>query len=942
MVRRCRFLLSTVLGCGLALALAAAAGCSDSGSAGPACGNGSLDPGEVCDKQALDGKTCEALGFGPGALACKPTCDDFDRGACSAPAGCGDGKLAAPEICDGGEHGGASCESLGLGPGKLSCQANCGGFDTTGCAAAKTCGNGKKDGAEVCDGKDLAGATCQSRGFDRGTLACLPNCTGYDETGCEKDCVPECGARVCGVDPVCGKPCGACDAQSVCEEPAGICKKICDLDALTKDTSIDFDPKTVAVSGTVTLDGKAMPDNGLSTTQQRGYLRFVRQDSGKTISVPLGNQGAASYQTTLYAGRYDVELDPRGSSYQDALPAYRIVLARDVDLAGASKTLDYDLSTITITGAVTLNGKQLADNGQSTTQQRGYLRFHRADAASSISAALGNKGAASYSLRVYKGLYRVTLEPRGASYQDVLPALTIVLKDSLDLQKSATWNFDPKTVTVTGKVELDGKPLADNGASSTQQRGYLRFIRADSASSLSVALGNKGAATYSVVLFAGTHGVTLEPRGSSYQDVLPPYVLPLAQSVAINTNTTLDYAPQTVQVTGAVTKNGKAMPDNGQSTTQQRGYLRFSLRGAGSSLPVALGNKGAASYTARIFRGRYDVQLEPRSASYQDALPPYQTVLARDVNLTASASAAKSFDAKTAQISGVVTKNGVVMPDNGQSTTQQRGYLRFIDFSSGSTYSVALGNKGAAAYATELYLGLHGVELEPRSSSYQDALPPITTILADAYDVTAGPLKKDFDAQTVQVDGELKLDGKPLADNTQSTTQQRGYLRFVSRRASATLATPLGNKGAASYAIELFAGSYDVDLDPRGSSYQDVLPPYRIKLRRGCFVFPACSKPKSDISGQWRMLLSEGLWGKSFFFSLQQSGGALSGSFDYQYGQGSVTGSISGDQLTIKFRSYCDVTVSATLKDGCAFLGTFRAVGCPGGITTAIVGTRLQ
>ena len=54
---------------------------------------------------------------------------------------------------------------------------------TIGCAGAY-CGNGVKDGTEVCDGTDLGGATCASLGYDSGTLTCRANCAGFITMGC--------------------------------------------------------------------------------------------------------------------------------------------------------------------------------------------------------------------------------------------------------------------------------------------------------------------------------------------------------------------------------------------------------------------------------------------------------------------------------------------------------------------------------------------------------------------------------------------------------------------------------------------------------------------------------------------------------------------------------------------------------------------------------------
>ena len=46
------------------------------------------------------------------------------------------------------------------------------------------CGNNIVEEGEVCDGIDLGGETCVSQGYESGTLACLPDCSGYDTSGC--------------------------------------------------------------------------------------------------------------------------------------------------------------------------------------------------------------------------------------------------------------------------------------------------------------------------------------------------------------------------------------------------------------------------------------------------------------------------------------------------------------------------------------------------------------------------------------------------------------------------------------------------------------------------------------------------------------------------------------------------------------------------------------
>ncbi len=160
-------------------------GCS-SGN-GSVCGNDALDSGEVCDGSALDGESCQSLGFElGGTLACALSCQRFDTSACQSTAICGDGIRAGPESCDGADLGEATCQSLGQGfsGGRLECTPSC-AFDTTQCQQAQSCGNGVAEGTETCDGSDLGGATCQSEGFGTGTLLCNAACTGFNTSNCQ-------------------------------------------------------------------------------------------------------------------------------------------------------------------------------------------------------------------------------------------------------------------------------------------------------------------------------------------------------------------------------------------------------------------------------------------------------------------------------------------------------------------------------------------------------------------------------------------------------------------------------------------------------------------------------------------------------------------------------------------------------------------------------------
>ncbi len=208
---------TTVAGTSVATSVA------ESGSAGsgdgvvPGCGNGVVEGTEDCDGDDFNGNTCADYGFTEGVLACTAECTAITE-ACST---CGDGLVSLAEACDGMDFGGASCTSLGFAGGALACSADCATVDSSGCMALPTCGNGALDANEQCDGANLGGTTCQSLGFDMGTMTCTASCT-LDSSNCAADpqtCIPE--GDFCILNP--NNPASGCCPPGVMGAVLGIC-----------------------------------------------------------------------------------------------------------------------------------------------------------------------------------------------------------------------------------------------------------------------------------------------------------------------------------------------------------------------------------------------------------------------------------------------------------------------------------------------------------------------------------------------------------------------------------------------------------------------------------------------------------------------------------------------------------------------------------------------
>jgi hypothetical protein len=130
---------------------------------------------------------------------------DPDSSSGGGPAVCGDGVREGAELCDGEDFGDISCESEGYTAGTLVCGESCMTYATDGCYI---CGNGLLEVAEDCDGPLGPGVTCESAGFTEGTIACDMVTCLYDTSGCSLcgNGIVE-GAEPCDADDVGGMSC---------------------------------------------------------------------------------------------------------------------------------------------------------------------------------------------------------------------------------------------------------------------------------------------------------------------------------------------------------------------------------------------------------------------------------------------------------------------------------------------------------------------------------------------------------------------------------------------------------------------------------------------------------------------------------------------------------------------------------------------------------------
>ena len=120
-----------------------------------------------------------------------PTFDNFGGGDLN-PITCGNSLKEGAEVCDdpeadGVDLAGQTCVTQNYASGTLACLPNCTAFDYSGCVTASVCGNGSAESGEVCDLTDVRSQTCVLQGFASGTLTCDeadPLCQTLDTTEC--------------------------------------------------------------------------------------------------------------------------------------------------------------------------------------------------------------------------------------------------------------------------------------------------------------------------------------------------------------------------------------------------------------------------------------------------------------------------------------------------------------------------------------------------------------------------------------------------------------------------------------------------------------------------------------------------------------------------------------------------------------------------------------
>lgn len=680
------------------------------------------------------------------------------------PPACGNGFVEEDEVCDRLAPPGMDCTTFGL-TGTLGCRPDCAGADIASCDAPSTCGNGVVDAPELCDGTALGGVTCESLELGAGELGCASNCLAFATERCPVLC-PPCGASTCGGPPdarftaACRDLCGVCAEDEVCTE--GMCESDCDSAALTSGSSREvLDLTLFTLSGEVTIDGGAMPDNTLAEGADRATLEFFSFDPQISFTVSLGATGPANYEVAIPAGEYRVLIRVGDREDQDAFPDTNTIVAV-ADAWVVSESVVRDINLVAAPLTVTVNGETPPEG-----ENRGRAIF-LGESTLSVNQdfRLPPTGPATGTLLVaaprdFDVLLLMNGIPgaEGEVRQRFLELLAV--------DDATPITLDMQVVNATFEVTVGGQPLPDDTILDGVGRGSLRASGFNHAGGgVTGGFGETGAGTVSVPVTPGPYIVSITGGPGDTQDVLPETRMTYDVTIGDTDETFPIDLPPVAEVEAEVRIDGGPMGDNGVAGDSSRGALEV---GIGRAVPpnvfrepfvpgIDLGASGPAQVRFLLYQGAHAMTLKP--GRNQDVLPFAPFVFHRSLPIYGSQSLV--LDVAAVRVFGTVQAGGSPLPEAAPlgGAGDRNASIEFIpqDILLVEGATAELPQTGSADFDTVLFPGSYRVLVHwGRDWTYAagDVVVP-----ADG-----GEILFDIDMSVATVTGEVTLGGAPFAES---------------------------------------------------------------------------------------------------------------------------------------------------------------------------------
>jgi hypothetical protein len=478
--------------------------------------------------------------------------------------------------------------------------------------------------------------------------------------------------------------------------------------SLTTSGSLNVDLPIVMISGTVTVDGAAVPAG--AGGQSRGSIT-VSDAEGRGPTLDLGAGGAAIYTTPIYKGVHAFTVSNAAACATGPLPCQRLRALSGIDVE-TTGSVDVDLHVVKVSGTITVNGADMPSSARGAS--RGLVAFGSGDAR--VSADLDASGAAVYrQLPLYAGTYDVGVENAADCPDGALPCGAHTALAAVALTASGSLDVDLAVARVTGAVTVNGGAMPASPAGHA--RGTLTFA---GPTSVAASIAPAGAAAYAVTVYPGAQALSFANTNDCPAGPAPCQTYALPAPVTVVGDASLNVDLPVAEVSGTVTTSGQ--PVGASASGGSRGLLRFEHPTAG---PVSadLGTTGAATYRVRVYPGSYRVLFSNATdcpTNDEGALPCQgDAVIAQAVPLLGIGS--RDFDLPVVSLSGTLTENAMPLP--ASPTGAARGALSFGVEPAGAARTVSLSAAGPATYQVRLVAGTYDVGLKNDLDCPNGALP---------------------------------------------------------------------------------------------------------------------------------------------------------------------------------------------------------------------------
>ena len=392
-------------------------------------------------------------------------------------------------------------------------------------------------------------------------------------------------------------------------------------------TRLDIDVPMTTVAGSITVNGAPLAAGDAVSLS-------LRNAAGDIVPIAAGSSGA--YAARVVPGTFDLYFSSDDAGAGSAAPTNQLArIARDVVLgAGSATTLNVDVPSAAVTGAVVISGLPAGDADAATM----VLRNAAGDV---VRIALTN--GASYAARVVPGSYDLYVTGASANQNARLRTGVVIPPGG------AVLNIDLPSVPLEGTIRIDG------AAPGLDDSFYLLLRNADGDQAPIVWDGEGG---YRVRVVPGTYdlfyalGRTINAGPANQMARLRTGIV-----VAAAGTTRLDIDVASTLVTGSLKING-APSDAGNS-----GLLQ--LRSADGDR-ATIASTISPTFSARVVPGTYDLFYVRTAApgNTTTAAPAnHGAKLTTGIVIPPGGPMALDIDIPSAMVTGAITINGAPAGD---------------------------------------------------------------------------------------------------------------------------------------------------------------------------------------------------------------------------------------------------------------------------------------